>query len=100
MASTKPIIKDYNEIIGSYAPSLNKTMNILTKYEKTKIIGMRMEQLARSGVAYVDFSGPFDPFTIATKELEENKLPFMICRTLPNGEKEYWRLEDMIIPRV
>lgn len=99
MATGKLLIKEYSDIIGSYDPSNNKTMNILTKYEKTKIIGMRMEQLARSGIPYVEFKGAFDPYAIALMELEENKLPFMICRTMPNGEKEYWRLKDMVIPR-
>jgi DNA-directed RNA polymerase subunit K/omega len=82
-----------------YDPSKNKTMNILTKYERTKIIGMRMEQLARSAPANVaiDPSKPFDPYTIAMQELHARKLPFMVCRTLPSGEKEYWRLEDMMI---
>jgi DNA-directed RNA polymerase I, II, and III subunit RPABC2 len=98
MAASKVAVKDYSEIMSTYDPSTNKTMNILTKYEKTKIIGMRMEQLARSGVPYVDFKGAFDPYAIALKELEENKIPFMICRTMPNGDKEYWRLQDMVIP--
>ena len=33
---------------------------------------------------------------IVQKELELNKLPFMLCRTMPNGEKEYWKLEELI----
>jgi DNA-directed RNA polymerase I, II, and III subunit RPABC2 len=91
--------KDFNDIASSYNPEKNKTMNILSKYERTKIIGMRMEQLARSSRPYVniDPSKTFDPYEVAMTELHERKLPFMICRTLPNGEKEYWRLEDMII---
>ncbi len=91
--------KDFNDIASSYNPEKNKTMNILSKYERTKIIGMRMEQLARSSRPYVniDPSKTFDPYEVAMTELHERKLPFMICRTLPNGDKEYWRLEDMII---
>lgn len=85
--------------LRSYDPRKNKTMNILSKYERTKIIGMRMEQLARSATPNVpvDPSKPFDPYAIAMEELHARKLPFMVCRTLPSGEKEYWKLEDMLI---
>lgn len=93
------VVDDFKDVLSAYDPKSNTTKNIMSKYEKTKIIGMRMEQLARSAEPYVEVhkNHPFDPFEIATKELSERKLPFMICRTLPNGKKEYWRLEDMII---
>jgi DNA-directed RNA polymerase subunit K/omega len=93
------VVHDSSEILAAYDPSKNSSMKMMTKYEKTKIIGMRMEQLARSATPYVDVQGAFDPFEIAERELEERKIPFMICRTLPNGEKEYWRLQDMDLPR-
>lgn len=93
------IIEDYKDIIARYNPKSNRSKNILSKYEKTKIIGLRMEQLARGADAYVeiDTKVKFEPFNIALEELTTRKLPFMICRTMPNGEKEYYRLEDMII---
>ena len=92
------IVQDYNDIIASYNPRNNTTKNILSKYEKTKIIGMRMEQLARNAEPYVSIEpGRFNPLEIAEKELMERKLPFMVCRKLPNGKMEYWRLCDMII---
>jgi DNA-directed RNA polymerase subunit K/omega len=93
------VIEDYKDIIANYNPTKNKSKNILSKYEKTKIIGFRMEQLARNAEPYVEVSdkNSFDPYEIAVRELRTLKLPFMICRTLPNGEKEYYRLEDMII---
>lgn len=99
MTSKRQVVQDFQDITSKYNPDNNKTMNILSKYEKTKIIGMRMEQLARSATPYVDVdtTRPFDPYEIATKELHARKLPFMICRTLPNGEKEYWKLDDMLI---
>jgi DNA-directed RNA polymerase I, II, and III subunit RPABC2 len=93
------VIEDYKDIISSYNPKKNKSKNILSKYEKTKIIGFRMEQLARNAHPYVeiDKNVQFDPYEIAMRELRSRKLPFMICRTLPNGEKEYYRLDDLII---
>jgi DNA-directed RNA polymerase subunit K/omega len=95
---SKITIEDYHDIIKSYDPSKNTTRNFMTKYEKVKIIGLRAEQLQRGAVPYVEFDKKkFDPIDIAQKELDSRKLPFMICRTLPNGEKEYWRIDDMII---
>jgi DNA-directed RNA polymerases I, II, and III subunit RPABC2 len=92
------VVKGYADILQSYDPKNNKTSSRLTKYEKTQIIGARMEQLARSGKAYVsiDANEAFDPYKIAMMEFDQNKLPFMLRRSLPNGEKEYWRLDDMV----
>lgn len=90
-------ITDYNDVLREYDPKKNITNKILTKYEKTKIIGLRMEQLARNATPYVSIDGKFDPSEIATRELMERKLPFMVSRTLPNGSTEVYRLEDMII---
>lgn len=95
---SKVTIDDYHDIIRNYEPGKNTTRNILTKYEKVKIVGLRAEQIQRGAMPYVEFDKRnFDPIDIAMKELDARKLPFMICRTLPNGQKEYWRLDDMVI---
>jgi len=72
-----------------------KTRPVLTKYEKTTILGTRMEQLQRNAEPYVPVKLPFDPREIALEEIRQKKLPFKVCRTLPDGSKEVWRLEDM-----
>jgi DNA-directed RNA polymerase I, II, and III subunit RPABC2 len=91
--------EDFNDIMQKYDPTKNITKNILSKYERVKIIGLRSEQLQRGADAYIELdpSKPFNPCEIATEELRQRKLPFMIKRTLPNGEDEYWRLDDMIV---
>jgi DNA-directed RNA polymerase subunit K/omega len=96
---TTKVVEDYKDILKSYDPSKNITKNILSKYEKCKIIGFRMEQLARNARPYVEIekNEAFDPHKVALKELEARVLPYMICRTLANGKKEYYRLDDMII---
>ena len=38
-----------------------------------------------------------DGYTIAQKEFEKKKIPFIIRRTLPNGGSEYWKFEDLEI---
>lgn len=90
-------MEDYSDIMRNYDPSKNITKNILNKYEKVKIIGIRAVQLARGAEPLVKWDGEFDERKIAKKELEEGKLPFMIARKLPNGTREYYRLDDMII---
>lgn len=91
--------KDFNDIMEAYEPSKNLTKNILSKYERVKILGLRSEQLQRGAEPYIeiDTSKQFNPREVATEELRQRKLPFMIKRTLPNGADEYWRLDDMII---
>ena len=96
--SSKIHIEDYHDIIRNYDPKKNSTRNIINKFEKVKIIGLRAEQLQRGAAPYVEFDkSNFDPIEIANKELMLKKIPFMICRTLSNGVKEYWRLDDMMI---
>lgn len=90
-------MEDYADIMKTYDPSKNITKNILTKYEKVKIISNRAEQIQRNAPIYVDVNRTLlTPRDIAIKELEERKIPYMICRKLPNGKKEYFRLDDMI----
>ena len=33
--------------------------------------------------------------TIAEKELEAKKIPFIIRRPIPNGGSEYWKVSDL-----
>lgn len=93
------VIEDFNDILKNYDPSKNKTNNILSKYEKVKIIGIRAEQLQRGAAPYVpiDTSRPFDAREIAKQELYAHKIPFMISRKMPDARIEYWRLDDMVI---
>ena len=95
--STK--IEDFNDIMKNYDPNKNKTKNILSKYEKVKMIGIRAEQLQRGAEPSIklDMNVPFNPRDIAHEELRQRKLPMLICRKLPDGTKEYWRLDDMVI---
>lgn len=93
------VIEDFNDILKNYDPSKNRTNNILSKYEKVKIIGIRAEQLQRGATPYIpiDESKPFDAREIAKAEFNAQKIPFMISRKMPDSRIEYWRLEDMII---
>jgi DNA-directed RNA polymerases I, II, and III subunit RPABC2 len=78
--------------------NLHKTIPILTKYEKTKILGLRAKQLNNGALPYVKLnSNIIDGYLIALKELEQKKIPFIIRRPLPSGASEYWHLQDLEI---
>lgn len=88
----------YDEIIANYDPALNTTRNVMTKFEAVKLIGMRAEQLQRGSPPLVDFdAGSWDARKIAHMELQQKKLPLMLCRKLTDGSKEYWRVKDMVL---
>jgi DNA-directed RNA polymerase subunit K/omega len=104
MNSTSIIIqKDdetYDSFIKKYDTSKYMSKNIMTKYEKTSVLGVRMEQLAMGSPSTLDqksLSTKKSVREIAEEELVQNKLPLMICRTLPNQNEEIWKLEDLII---
>ena len=90
-------MEDFNDIMSNYPPKNHSTKNILSKYEKVKILGLRAEQLQRGAKPYVEVDLPFSAIEVAKKELAQRKIPFLVCRKLSNGTKEYWRLNDMII---
>lgn len=80
---------------------------ILTRYERTSVIGMRIEQLRRGAPPYVDIPTPPDGGGIGTsrditvreialRELQERRLPFAIHRRLPDGTRERWLLSELL----
>jgi DNA-directed RNA polymerase I, II, and III subunit RPABC2 len=77
---------------------LHKTIPILTKYEKTRILGLRAKQLNNGAKPMVKMNVPIiDGYLIALKELEEKAIPVIIRRPIPNGSSEYWHLKDLEI---
>lgn len=89
------VVKDANGVI---VDSLHKTLPMLTKYEKTRILGQRAKQINDGATPFVKVpEGVIDGYLIAIRELEEKKIPFIIRRPLPNRGSEYWMVEDLEI---
>jgi DNA-directed RNA polymerase I, II, and III subunit RPABC2 len=87
------VVKDDN---GNIIDLFHKTIPILTKYEKSRILGERAKQINSGGKPFIEVEpNIIDGYLIALKELEEKKIPFIIKRPLPNGGCEYWRLKDL-----
>ena len=83
---------------GDKADSNHRTYPFLTNFEKTKIIGLRANQISKGSVPFVSVPKHItDVRDIARLELEQKRLPFIVKRPLPNGQFEYWRLTDLLI---
>lgn len=89
------IVRDAN---GTPIDPLHRTIPILTRYEKARVLGERAKQLNSGAKPFVTIDDAvIDGYLIALKELEEKKMPFIIKRPMPNGGCEYWKLSDLEI---
>ena len=89
------VVRDANGVI---IDSLHRTLPMMTKYEKTRILGQRAKQINDGATPFVKIpENVIDGYLIAIKELEEKKIPFIIRRPLPNRGSEYWMVEDLEI---
>ena len=89
------VVRDEN---GRIVDPYHKTLPFLTKYEKTRILGIRTKQLNEGAKPYIDVNATIiDGYIIAQLELEHKRLPFIIRRPIPNGGSELWKLQDLEI---
>ena len=89
------VVRNKDNIIIDH---MHKTLPILTKYEKTRVLGIRLKQLNNNNAPYINVGeNIIDNFIIANLELEQKKLPFIIERPLPNNTFEYWKVQDLEI---
>ena len=100
------IVQNYAEILtlskivkdseGNIIDQFHRTNPILTKYEKTKVLGQRTKQLNNGAKPLIKLSeNIIDSYIIAEMELKEKVIPFIIRRPLANGASEYWTLQDL-----
>ena len=91
---------DINEFYKTYATKRKnfKTSPVLSKYEKTRIISERVQQLSNGGIPFISNPESYGSiYDIALKELDMKKLPFIIKRTISGNKCELWKLEDLKI---
>ena len=89
------VVRDDDNII---IDPLHKTAPFLTKYEYTKILGVRAKQLDAGATPFVKVpENMIDSYLIAKLELAEKRIPFIIRRPIANGSSEYWNLKDLEI---
>lgn len=84
----------YSNIIENIAKKPKKTIPLLSKFERARIMGVRLQQLANGAKPRVDVTNMKSMNEILEQELIQRKIPFIIRRTLPNGTYEDWKLEE------
>ena len=81
---------------GKIIDPFHNTIPILSKFEKTRVLGLRAKQINEGAKPFVEVNqNNYDGYVIASKDLVQKKIPFIIRRPLPNGASEYWRLSDL-----
>jgi DNA-directed RNA polymerase subunit K/omega len=76
----------------------HRSAPFLSIFEKTKILGMRTNQLAQGARPYIQVPEHIsDIQEIARMEIEQRRLPIIIKRFMPDGTSEKFRLSDMLI---
>jgi len=107
-SETQILLNHHPEIWVDYVETIKKKLvrdptkavsyPFLNQFEKTKVLSFRASQLAQGNKPYIAVHDIVsDVYTIAKMELKERKLPYLIKRPLPDGDYEYWRINDLII---
>lgn len=87
------VVRDAN---GNIIDPLHKTMPFITKFEKARLLGERAKQINAGAQPMVKVDEDIiDGYLIALQEYAEKKIPMILCRPLPNGGCEYWKLQDL-----
>ena len=72
-----------------------KTRNILSKYERVRILCERAECLARGASSQITKTADMSYADQAREELRQRKINIIIRRYLPNGQFEDWNLYEL-----
>ena len=90
------LVKVVRDEQGNIIDSIHNTIPILTKFERARVLGLRAKQINNGADPFVEVPiNVIEGHIIAQMELEQRVLPFIIVRPLPNGKKEYWRIQDL-----
>jgi len=78
-------------------PEERITKNILTKYERVRLLSERRKQLILGAKPMVKLPKKISEKDIAVLELKSKVMPLIIVRELPNGDIEHWKLSELEI---
>lgn len=95
--ASSSVIIDATEAKLSMLTTPKKTVDFLTKYEKTRLLGLRIKQLQLGAKPLVEIKNLRTEKEIAMKELSEKKLPFIIRRYISRNPNKYedWKIKDL-----
>jgi len=94
-------IRSEEPVIGTGPPQPRAkedytTTRFLTKYERARVLGTRALQISMGAPCTVPLEGETDCLRIAQKELQQQKLPMIIRRFLPDNTYEDWKIKDLL----
>ena len=72
-----------------------RTRNYMSRFERTRVISLRAEQISRGAAPLITAREQDDPLKTAERELNAGKIPFIIRRYLPNGGHEDWKINEL-----
>ena len=78
---------------------IKKTLPFLSKFEKTKVLGLRIQELSSGASSFLNEEeqvGLLSYVQVAEKELKLGKLKLVIARKMANEVVEFWRVNDLI----
>ena len=89
-------IKDIKDIkVRKIKDSYRQTNNILTKYEKARVLGIRSLQLSLNFKPMIK-TNITDTYEIAKLELKNKILPLKIKRYINKNEYEEWNTNELV----
>ena len=95
--SEKTKILPISEEYSKYYSNTKKTSPFLTKFEKTKLIGIRAQMISNGSEPVISVpSHIIDSIEIAELEFKKKCIPLFIKRYITATEYEIWRPEDMV----
>ena len=98
MDSSKENITQCEDIYNEINKKNKISQPFLSKYERTKIIGLAAQQIESGREPNLIIPNSLvEPIEIAEYELKNKKTPFIIKRKLPNNKFEYWTLDQLHI---
>lgn len=87
-------IVSYDEVLEKIKTKKKKTVPFLNKFEKARLLGIRIQQLSSGSEPKINTDGFDNIYDIVQEELKQRKIPLIIKRNLPNGDSEEWRLDE------
>ena len=74
-----------------------QTAPYITKFERARVLGARALQLSYGAPPTIAMPpGVTDPLEMAERELENNAIPMIIRRYLPDGCYEDWDISELM----
>ncbi len=74
----------------------SRTSPWMNRFERARVLGTRASQLSHGAPPQIEVpEGTIDSLKIAIMELEQNQIPFVIRRPLPDGSSEYWPVHEL-----